>query len=70
MAVDHRAGAVVFEIRDGLDLAEALIRRGRDGDGQRAVSLLEHVGHTASKQGLDSDLVRAEQLRLSHVGGW
>jgi DNA-binding SARP family transcriptional activator len=68
MAVDHRAGAVVFEIRDGLDLAEALIRRGRDGDRPRALSLLEQVGEAASKKGLDSDLVRAQRLLLSHAG--
>jgi hypothetical protein len=69
MAVDHRAGAVVFEIRDGLDLAEALIRRGRHGDRQRALSLLDHLGDTASKKGLDSDLGRAERLLLAHASG-
>jgi hypothetical protein len=64
MAVDHRAGAVVFEIRDGLDLAEALIRRGREGDRPRAVSLLEQVGDAASNRSLESDLARAERLLL------
>jgi DNA-binding SARP family transcriptional activator/tetratricopeptide (TPR) repeat protein len=67
MAVDHRAGAVVFEIRDGLDLAEALIRRGRDGDRPRALSLLGQIGEAASRKGLESDLQRAERLLLSHA---
>jgi DNA-binding SARP family transcriptional activator/tetratricopeptide (TPR) repeat protein len=69
MAVDHRAGAVVFEIKDGLDLADALIRRGRAGDRPRAVALLEQIGEAASKKGLESDVVRAERLLLSDVGG-
>jgi hypothetical protein len=65
MNVERRANAITFEIKDGLDLAAALIRRNGPADPDRARSLLEELRKAARKHALEADLVRAEQLLSS-----
>lgn len=60
--MDRRLGAVVFEVRDGLDLADALMRRGGEADRQRALNLIEQLLPVATSKSLKADQLRAENL--------
>ncbi|HET6810153.1 MAG TPA: BTAD domain-containing putative transcriptional regulator [Acidimicrobiales bacterium] len=62
LAVDSRAPAAAFALKDGIDLGESLLRRGGPGDAERARQLVAHARAEAARLGTATDLARAEAL--------
>lgn len=58
LAVDQRAEARAFVLRDRIDLADALLRRDADGDRKRAESVLRESEADASELGLTGEIQR------------